>query len=158
KQTIAPLITDVADGASIGANATILPGIRIGKGAMVGAGAVVIRDVPAHAVVVGNPAQITCYTNTERHPGLSTPQAVGDEPVHPLRVKTARLYTLPLIRDQRGALSFGELDSPLPFVPKRYFVVFDVPTPEVRGQHAHITLHQFLVCLRGSCEIVLDDG
>ena len=50
--------TVVARGASIGANATILPGIHIGEGAMVGAGSVVTRDVPANAVVYGNPARI----------------------------------------------------------------------------------------------------
>lgn len=44
--------------ASIGANATILPGIEIGENAMVGAGAVVLEDVPAGATVVGNPARI----------------------------------------------------------------------------------------------------
>lgn len=48
-------------GCSIGANATILPGITIGENAMVGAGAVVTKDVPAHAVVVGNPAKIIRY-------------------------------------------------------------------------------------------------
>ncbi len=48
----------VKQGASIGANATILPGITIGQDAMVGAGAVVTRDVPAGVVVVGNPASI----------------------------------------------------------------------------------------------------
>lgn len=47
--------------ASIGANATILPGITIGGGAMVGAGAVVTRNVPPKAVVVGNPARIIRY-------------------------------------------------------------------------------------------------
>ena len=50
--------THIEAGASIGANATVLPGITIGKKAMVGAGAVVTRDVPAYAVVVGNPARI----------------------------------------------------------------------------------------------------
>lgn len=45
-------------GATIGANATILPGLTIGENAMVGAGSVVTRDVPAGAVVVGNPARI----------------------------------------------------------------------------------------------------
>lgn len=50
--------TVVQRGASIGANATLLPGITIGEGAMIGAGAVVIADVPARAVVVGNPARI----------------------------------------------------------------------------------------------------
>lgn len=47
--------------ASVGANATLLPGITIGEHAMVGAGAVVTKDVPAHAVVVGNPAQVIRY-------------------------------------------------------------------------------------------------
>lgn len=51
----------VKKGASIGANATLLPGITIGKSAMVGAGAVVIKDVPEGAVVVGNPARIIRY-------------------------------------------------------------------------------------------------
>ena len=48
-------------GASIGANATLLPGITVGKKAMVGAGAVVTEDVPAYAVVVGNPAKVIRY-------------------------------------------------------------------------------------------------
>ncbi|MCE0760340.1 N-acetyltransferase [Marinobacter sp. G11] len=51
----------ICKGASIGANATILPGITIGKEAMVGAGAVVTQDVPSKAVVVGNPARIIRY-------------------------------------------------------------------------------------------------
>ena len=51
----------VKKGASIGANATILPGIVIGQYAMVGAGAVVTKDVPDRAVVVGNPAKIIRY-------------------------------------------------------------------------------------------------
>lgn len=50
--------TIVKNGASIGANATLLPGITVGENAMVGAGAVVIKDVPAGAIVVGNPARI----------------------------------------------------------------------------------------------------
>lgn len=50
--------TTVKKGASIGANATILCGITIGENAMVGAGSVVLKDVPPNAVVVGNPARI----------------------------------------------------------------------------------------------------
>ena len=52
-----PVATRVGAGASIGANATIVCGVTIGRAAMVGAGSVVIRDVPAHALVVGNPAR-----------------------------------------------------------------------------------------------------
>lgn len=52
------LKTVVKSGASIGANATILPGIIIGEGAMIGAGSVVTKDVPAYTIVAGNPAKI----------------------------------------------------------------------------------------------------
>lgn len=58
--------TRVKAGASIGANATILPGITIGTNAMVGAGAVVTRDVPDNAIVMGNPARITGYVDNEQ--------------------------------------------------------------------------------------------
>lgn len=51
----------IKSGASIGANATLLPGVTVGEHAMVGAGAVVTKDVPAHAVVVGNPAKVIRY-------------------------------------------------------------------------------------------------
>lgn len=50
--------TVIEEGASIGANATIVCGVRIGRYAMVGAGAVVTRDVPAHGLVHGNPARL----------------------------------------------------------------------------------------------------
>jgi UDP-2-acetamido-3-amino-2,3-dideoxy-glucuronate N-acetyltransferase len=55
------LQTHIQEGASIGANATILAGVTVGEKAMVGAGAVVTKDVPSHAVVVGNPARIIRY-------------------------------------------------------------------------------------------------
>lgn len=51
----------IAKGASIGANATILPNVKIGQYAMIGAGAVVTKDVPDYAIVVGNPAVIKGY-------------------------------------------------------------------------------------------------
>ena len=52
------LSTIVKKGTSIGANATILPGITLGEHCMIGAGSVVTKDVPAYAVVVGNPASV----------------------------------------------------------------------------------------------------
>jgi acetyltransferase-like isoleucine patch superfamily enzyme len=60
--------TLVRKGASIGANATILPGLTIGQYAMVGAGAVVTKDVPAYAIVWGNPARISGYVKTDMKP------------------------------------------------------------------------------------------
>jgi UDP-2-acetamido-3-amino-2,3-dideoxy-glucuronate N-acetyltransferase len=62
------------------------------------------------------------------------------------------------VEDMRGNLSVGEYERDIPFVPKRYFLVFDVPTPELRGEHAHKLCHQFMVCVRGSCRVLLDDG
>jgi UDP-2-acetamido-3-amino-2,3-dideoxy-glucuronate N-acetyltransferase len=150
------LPTLVHRGASIGANATILPGVTIGKNAMVGAGAVVTRDVPPYAIVVGNPARIHGYVSTSDKAVMQS-RVTSDEP-GALSVSRARLIKLPRIVDLRGGLSFGEYDKHLPFDPKRYFVIFDVPSMEVRGEHAHREQHQFLVCLRGSCSVVLDDG
>jgi len=54
--TVIPIT--IKRGASIGSNATILCGVTIGEGAMVGAGSVVTKNVPAHTIVVGNPARI----------------------------------------------------------------------------------------------------
>ncbi|MFM5730542.1 LbetaH domain-containing protein [Aeromonas caviae] len=56
----------IKQGASVGANATLLPGITVGKYAMVGAGAVVTKDVPDYAVVAGNPAKVIRYIEMEK--------------------------------------------------------------------------------------------
>lgn len=64
--------TFVRRGASIGANATILAGRTIGEYAMVGAGAVVTKDVPPYAIVVGNPARIRGY--------IDPPEPTASEP------------------------------------------------------------------------------
>ena len=74
--TISPTL--VGRGASIGANATIVCGVHIGELAMVGSGAVVTRDVAAHALVTGNPAVIsgwvcTCGVTMPREPALVAP-------------------------------------------------------------------------------------
>ena len=148
--------TLVRRGASIGANATILPGLVIGQHAVVGAGSVVTRDVPAYAVVVGNPARIIRFAGVDRLPSETAPKADGGLPA--LRVAGAELRRLPSFLDSRGSLTFGEVGEHLPFPVARYFVVSDVPSPSVRGEHAHRECHEFLVCLRGSCVVTLDDG
>lgn len=151
-----PLKTLVRGGASIGSNATIRPGVTIGPGALVMDGAVVTRDVPSNAIVTGNPAHITGYRDT---PQLALPGSLaGNTALPALQARGAVLHRLPKIVDLRGALSFGEIGTHLPFTPQRFFMVYDVPTKEVRGEHAHKVCHQFLVCVKGSVGIVVDDG
>lgn len=150
--------TSIGKGASIGANATLLPGVKVGPNAMVGAGAVVTRDVPRNAIVVGNPARITGYVESCDQPAEAEPLSRGTGRLRALRVKGAKLQRMPLITDMRGSLTFGEIGQHLPFDPKRFFLVFDVASREVRGEHAHRELKEFLICVRGSCSIALDDG
>lgn len=152
--------TVIRKGASIGANATILAGVTIGRNAMVGAGSVVTRDVPPNAIVIGNPAAIKGYVDTadfRRTLDMVRPESDWGQR-RESAVAGVQVYRLPLVKDMRGNLSFAEYGQFLPFIPKRYFLVFDVPSREVRGEHAHRTLHQFLVCLRGSLAVVVDDG
>jgi UDP-2-acetamido-3-amino-2,3-dideoxy-glucuronate N-acetyltransferase len=151
------LTTVVKEGASIGANATILPGITIGRGAMVGAGAVVVASVPPYAVVAGNPARIVSYCDAgpaAAGPTTRTEAARAGKS----RVRGVFVERLAAVEDLRGKLVAAEIESFLPFKAKRFYMVHGVPGREVRGQHAHRTCHQFLVCVRGSCRVIADDG
>jgi len=159
KQYQAALETHIGRGASIGGGATILPGLRIGARAMVGAGSVVTHDVPARAIVSGNPARIVGYVDAKRQSEAAptTTRRIEGE-VTATSVAKVTLHQLPFVADLRGSLSAGEFLSQIPFAPKRYFMVFDVPGKDVRGEHAHKECHQFLVCARGSVAVVVDDG
>ena len=143
-------------GASIGANATLLPGIVVGRGAMVGAGAVVLSNVPAHAIVVGNPARIVGYVDAK--PSGAPSGVAASVPVQASRVAGVTMHCLPRVEDMRGNLSVGEFGRSVPFSPKRYFLVFDVPSAEIRGEHAHRQCHQFMICTRGAVSVAVDDG
>ncbi len=151
------LTTVLKRGASIGANATILPGVTIEENVMVGAGTVVTRNVPRNAIVVGNPGQIVSYVGTQR---AEPPPSVAPVETGPTQTDVAGviLQRLPRESDLRGMLSFGEVGQHVPFQVKRFFLVFEVPTEQVRGEHAHRTLHQFLICVHGRCLVVADDG
>lgn len=145
------LVTTVEHGASIGGGAVILPGITIGRNAMVGAGAVVTRDVPANAIVVGNPARINGYVDD-----ASVEPAVAGA-AGPAESGPGAIIGLTVAQDLRGSLAAVEF-ADLPFVPRRFFSVYDVPSADVRGQHAHLTCEQVLVALAGSVTCLVDDG
>lgn len=151
------LTTTVHAGASIGANATILPGLSIGREAMVAAGAVVTRDVPPFAIVAGNPATIIGYADAQRSATAASDRGPS-EPAALLAVHGCRLLELRTVKDMRGDLVVAELEKELPFAPRRIFLIHDVPSREIRGEHAHKTLHEILVCVRGDLSVALDDG
>jgi UDP-2-acetamido-3-amino-2,3-dideoxy-glucuronate N-acetyltransferase len=68
------------------------------------------------------------------------------------------LHRMPFVDDPRGLLTFGEIGEQVPFEVKRYFLVFGVSSAEIRGEHAHRELHQFLICVHGCCHLAADDG
>jgi acetyltransferase-like isoleucine patch superfamily enzyme/dTDP-4-dehydrorhamnose 3,5-epimerase-like enzyme len=151
------LDTQVGKGASIGANATILPGLSIGAGAMVGAGAVVTRDVPAQAIVAGNPAVIQGYANVGTPVVVQSTSMANDVMPEPT-VEGISLTKLKFVEDLRGDLTVTDIEKEVPFRVKRIFWVYNVPSERVRGSHVHRQLHEFLVCVKGSVSVVADDG
>lgn len=155
---VAPTV--LSENAVIGANAVLLPGVTVGRNAVIGAGAVVTRSVPPHAIVTGNPARIIGYVDASSTASVATGGATAppEQGVVATRVSGVTLHRFPLIKDLRGDLTVGEFLRDIPFVPKRYFMVFDVPSAKTRGEHAHRRCEQFLICVRGRCGVVADDG
>lgn len=152
---------------SISAGATIITGITIGKGASVAAGAVVTKSVPAYSIVKGNPAQVIGYVDsaaeidsdqTASGITLNSVPARGEQTSTSLGVGKSVVKRLKFLDDLRGNLSVGEFLSDVPFNPQRYFLILDVPNQEVRGSHAHKECEQFLICVKGSVNVMVDDG
>lgn len=146
----------------VGAGATIRRGVRIGAGAVVEAGTLVGQAVPPYAIVSGVPARITGYV--EKSPGAGNrhwhkqAEFPEQQAVVRLGVGDVTLHRTKMVRDPRGDLSVGEFPKDIPFDAKRYFLVFNVPSEKTRGEHAHHKCHQFLLCVKGSCAVVVDDG
>jgi hypothetical protein len=160
------------DGIVVRANArldsacVIAEGVSIGQGAWIRAGAVVLQSVPANAIAEGNPANVVGYVNRAAFDQMPNPRLIdvlslgdNERPARiPLNVGASALYLMRRIVDTRGSLTVGEVPNEVPFSPARYFAVFGVPSVELRGEHAHKRCQQFLICLHGSCRILLDDG
>jgi UDP-2-acetamido-3-amino-2,3-dideoxy-glucuronate N-acetyltransferase len=151
--------TRVQAGVRIGVNATICYGVTLAARSEVRPGAVVTRSVPTCAIVEGNPASIIGYVDTEidellRAELISRRVASVEKTL----VKGVTVHRFPVHPDLRGNLTVGEFDRQVPFTPHRFFMVFGVPSREIRGEHAHRECHQFLICVNGSCSVVADDG
>ena len=144
---------------SIGPNATLLPGIAVGRRAVVEGGSVVAESVPANAIVSGNPARIVAYVDAGQQADAGdvfVPSESGRRTTE-TRVRGVTLHRLTHARDLRGSLTAAEFPD-LPFVPQRLFAVFAIPSESVRGAHAHRACSQFLICLAGSLSCLVDDG
>lgn len=76
-----------------------------------------------------------------------------------MQIENIKIIDIPKIVDEqgRGKLSFIEKDI-IPFLIKRVYYLYDVPSDAYRGGHAHKKLKQFVIALSGSFEVLLDDG
>lgn len=74
------------------------------------------------------------------------------------RIDLCQIFDLPKIGDPRGNLTFIEAGIHVPFDIKRVYYLYDVPGGAERGGHAHKNLHQFIIAMSGSFDVVLDDG
>lgn len=70
----------------------------------------------------------------------------------------ATVYEIPYFADDRGALNVLEISREQPFGCQRIFYTYTVPQGSVRGEHAHRKCHQFLIALRGSVNVAVDNG
>jgi hypothetical protein len=75
-----------------------------------------------------------------------------------MRLTKCRMVDLPKINDPRGNLTFIEGGRHVPFEIRRVYYLYDVPGGAERGGHAHKDLHQLIVAMSGSFDVVLDDG
>ena len=141
-------------GAVVGEGAVVAAGVHVGVGARIGAGAVVTRAVPAYAVVQAGAGAITGYVDTPER--LRVPETVSG--VRESVVRGVRLHYLHEVQDMRGDLCVAEFGRELPFVVRRSFLIYNVPNAEVRGEHAHRRCQQFLVAVKGSVRVRVDDG
>lgn len=75
-----------------------------------------------------------------------------------MSLELCKFIDLPTILDERGGLTFIEGSNNIPFDIKRIYYLYNVPAASERGAHAHKDLHQVIIALSGSFELILNDG
>jgi UDP-2-acetamido-3-amino-2,3-dideoxy-glucuronate N-acetyltransferase len=78
--------------------------------------------------------------------------------MNPPNVDAIKIDNLPIMRDERGALTVAEFNRFVPFTVARLFYVRDVPAGSIRGQHAHYQCSQYMICQSGRLRISMTDG
>jgi hypothetical protein len=137
-----------------------------------GAGTVATHNVPAFALVTGNPDRLTGWVCPcgQKLGGNLTVQSPANavDPTSSNRIKLFRrndmslescqLVDFPKITDPRGNLTFIEGAKHVPFSIQRVYYLYDVPGGAERGGHAHKEMHQLIIAMSGSFDVILDDG
>lgn len=134
--------TTISNGVEIGPGATITGGTQVGTEACIKANSIVQDDVPALAIVGGSPARVVSYRHT-----CNTSEANSEN-----------VFRLGEVVQERGRLMVLERGPNLPFEPRRFLTIYGVPQGGHRGDHAHKTLEEVVVCVKGSCKVLLDNG
>lgn len=75
-----------------------------------------------------------------------------------MKINQCRIINLPKVAEPRGNLTFIEGDRHVPFAIQRVYYLYDVPGGSERGGHAHKGLHQLIVAMAGSFDVIVDDG
>lgn len=162
--------TIIRNNVEIGAGSVIGPGVEIGYGASISPGSVVMQSVPSNALIEGNPATVVGYKRASELEKIHNTNNLSDkllafenedlasEGKISLDIDEAALYFKRGFRDLRGSLIVGDFSQDFPFLPKRYFMVYDVPSEKLRGEHAHKQCHQLLICVYGKCHALIDNG
>jgi WxcM-like, C-terminal len=121
------------------------PGLLFGRGL----GSASLVHVPAEASAPTPPPAPGVDLQTRPHP-IGPPRVIG--------TGDCMLIDLPKIHDPRGNLTFIEAGRHVPFEIERAFWIYDVPGGSVRGGHAYRTVHECILALSGSFELMVDDG
>ena len=156
----------ICAGARLDAGCIVGEDVVIGRNAWVRAGSVVLQSIPSNAIAEGNPALVVGYKGGVTVHEIAKLQRIDSRDLAghsrpakiPIGVGKSEIYLMRSISDSRGSLAVGEVPSELPFVPNRFFAIYGVPSVELRGEHAHKECEQFLLCVHGSCRVMVDDG
>ena len=149
------LKTHVLRGASIGANATILPGLTIGERSLVAAGSVVTRDVPAKVLVQGNPARPSAFLDADL-----VDVGARDDCEDPLEILPGvEVRRVPRTSERSGALDLDRACSQYSFCGAA-FLRFDRGSQRraLAGGHAYIRCAQFIVLFSGAVTALVDNA
>ena len=133
-------VTTLEKGASIGGGAVILPGLAIGETGHGWCGSSGYQQCAPARHRGWQPGHIIGYVETE------------------MNIDLCKIIDLPKIPDPRGNLTFVESNNHIPFDIQRVYYLYDVPGGSERGGHAHKELHQLIIAMSGSFDVVLDDG